>query len=127
MKAFFKFVGFIALKYLIIYLYYFNKPGTSTWDWSRVNTTESVIYTFGMLLALPLLEIFILILPFQFALRRKGWAQVIVLSIAFILEFIIGWYATNQNLETWMIVKISISAVLFTLLYRKQLHLSNHS
>lgn len=122
MKAFLKFAGFILLKHLILGLYYFNKPGTSDWDWSRVKTTESIIYTFGMLLALPLLEMIILILPFQLALKQKGWVAIIILIFAFVLEFIIGWYATNQNLEVWMVVKIILSVVLFFFMYRKQLN-----
>ncbi|WP_108555379.1 hypothetical protein [Pedobacter sp. HMWF019] len=74
-----------------------------------------------MLLALPLIELFVLFFPLQFALKQKGWMTISVLTAVFGLEFIIGWIAANQYLEAWMIVKIALGIGLFWLMYRKQL------
>lgn len=74
-----------------------------------------------MLLALPLVELVVLYYLFQLALRQKGWNTILLLIVTFGLEFIIGWFATNQNFEVWMAVKIVLSVVLFVLMYRKQL------
>lgn len=124
-KTFFKFAGFIFLKWILFYAYQIIESGEK-WDWSRVKTNEDIYFTAWMLLALPILELIILIVPFQLALKQKGNLTILILLLAFFLEFAIGWFATNQNLETWMIVKIVISTVLFILLYRKQLQLSTH-
>lgn len=124
-RIFFKFTGFIFLKWILFYAYQILES-QKKWDWGRVKTNEDVYFTAWMVLALPILELIILILPFHLALRQKGKLAILILLLAFILEFAIGWYATNQNLETWMIVKITISAVLFILLYRKQLQLATH-
>ncbi len=119
-KAFLKFLGYISFKWVCFYVYQIAQSNKD-WDWGRVKTKEDVYYTAWMLLALPVLELMILIFPFLLALKQKGELAVLILFIAFTLEFIIGWYATNQHLEVWMIVKIVLSMSLFFILYRNQL------
>jgi hypothetical protein len=122
MKAFLKFTGYILLKWLCFYIYQVVESKRD-WDWNRMQSREDIFYTAWMLLALPILEILILVLPFQLALKQRGWLVIAILLLAFVLEFIIGWFATNQRLEVWMIVKIILSMALFFLMYRKQLDL----
>lgn len=122
MGAILKFSGYIALKWVLFWVYQiFESSENLNWDWSKVNNMDSAIYTFGMLLALPILEIIILCGPFYLALKQKGWIMILVLVLMFVLEFAIGWYATNQQLSTWMIVKILLSVGLFWLFYGKRL------
>ena len=92
-----------------------------SWDWGKVNNTESIIYTLGMLLGLPIIETIILGIPFHLALKQKGGVLILLLILTFVLEFAIGWYATNQQLSSWMIVKMLLSIGLFWVFYRKQL------
>jgi|GEM_PF-1696685 len=119
MKAFSKFIGYIILKWVLFYVYQFVEGGDS-WSFEKTNG-EGLFLAAFMLLGLPLLEIAILFFPMQLALRTKGWKTILLLLAVFGLEFLLGWYATNQHLEVWMIVKIVLSLGLFLLFYRKQL------
>lgn len=116
-----KFAGYILLKWVLFYAYQFIE-GNPKWNFEKANG-EGLFLAAFMLLALPLVELVVLYYPFQLALKQKGWIAILLLIVTFGLEFIIGWYATNQYLEVWMIVKIVLSAVLFGLMYRKQLRL----
>ena len=121
-SSLFKFAGYILLKWALFYLYQFLESGARlNWNWSKLQSFEDYFYTTWMLFVLPILEVIILIWPFQIALKQKGWVVILILIGAFALEFIIGWYATNQRFAVWMIVKIILSAGLFFLLYKKQL------
>lgn len=121
MKAFTKFAGYILLKWLLFYIYQIIERGKyETW-WDKATNTEGLFLAAFMLSALPIAELLILIIPFQFALKQKGWLATAILVFAFAIEFTIGWYATNQNLELWMIAKIALSIGLFCGLYRQQL------
>lgn len=91
--------------------------------WGKSTNKEDILLAFFMLFALPILEIIVLILPFNFALKQKGWLAIAVLLLSFMLEFIMGWYATNQHFEQWMIIKILLSVGLFYLMYKKRLNL----
>lgn len=119
MKAFSKFSVYILLKWTLFYTYQFIE-GSTKWNWDKVNA-EGIFLAVFMLLALPLVELVVLFFPFQWVLKQKGLMTILLLAIAFGLEFIIGWYATNQHFEVWMVVKILLSAVLFGFMYRKQL------
>lgn len=121
MTAFSKFAGYILLKWTLFYIYQFTGSHTQ-WSWNKVNG-EGLFLAAFMLLALPLVELFILFFPLQLALKQKGWKVISLLIATFGLEFITGWVATNQRFETWMIVKIVLSVGLFWLMYRKQLTL----
>lgn len=116
-----KFAGYILLKWVCFYAYQYIESGNK-WDWGKVQTKEDTLYTAWMLLALPVLEIIVLVLPFQLALKQKGLFMIFLLVLIFALEFAIGWIATNQRFAVWMVVKIIISAGLFFLIYRKQLN-----
>ena len=119
MTAFSKFSGYILLKWTLFYIYQFVGNHTK-WNWDKVNG-EGLFLAAFMLLALPLIELFVLFFPLQFALKQKGWMTISVLTAVFGLEFIMGWIAANQHLEAWMIVKIALGIGLFWLMYRKQL------
>ena len=119
-KAFSKFSGYIFLKWICIYSYLFIENG-SRWKWSQQTNSEGLLLAVFMLLALPLLELVILFWPFEFALKKRRWQTAIILSLSFILEFLLTWYATNQQITTWMIVKIALSVIIYLFLYRKQL------
>jgi hypothetical protein len=119
MKALSKFAGYIALKWVFFYIYQFTTGGTK-WSFDKVNG-EGLFLTVFMLLILPLVEIVVLFFPFQFALKQRGWLAILILIAAFGLEFLIEWCTTNQHFAVWMAVKIALSAVLFGLMYRKQL------
>lgn len=119
MTAFSKFSGYILLKWTLFYIYQFAGNHTK-WNWDKVNG-EGLFLAAFMLLALPLIELFVLFFPLQFALKQKGWMTISVLTAVFGLEFIIGWIAANQYLEAWMIVEIALGIGLFWLMYRKQL------
>lgn len=119
MKAFPKFAGYILLKWTLFYFYQFTE-GNAKWSFDKVNG-EGLFLAAFMLLALPLLELFILYFPLQLALKQKGWITILLLIATFGLEFIIGWFTTNQHFEIWMVVKIVLSAGLFWLMYRKKL------
>jgi len=94
-----KFSGYIILKWILFWGYQIFESGErSNWDWGKVNSMESLVYTFVMLLLLPFLEIIILSRPFYLALKKKGWVMILVLFLAFALEFAVGWFATNQTL-----------------------------
>jgi len=119
MRAFPKFAGYIALKWVFFYIYQFTTGGTK-WSFDKVNG-EGLFLAAFMLLILPLVEMVVLFFPFQFALKQKGWLAILILIVTFGLEFLIGWFATNQHFAVWMAIKIALSAVLFGLMYRKQL------
>lgn len=120
MGAVFRYLGYMGVKWLIFYAYQYFESGKS-WTWDKMETKEDVYYTAWMLLILPVVEILLLALPIQLAIRQKGWLMIALLVLTFVLEFAIGWYATNQQLSTWMIVKVFLSIALFWLFYRKQL------
>jgi hypothetical protein len=117
-KTFLKFVGYILLKWLCFYIYELAVNG---FNWDSKANKEGYILAAIMLFTLPLLECIVLFLPINFALKQKGWIMISILIFAFLLEFIIGWYATNQKFEVWMFVKMFLSIGLFYYLYRKEL------
>lgn len=119
-KAFSKFSSYIFLKWICIYSYLFIENG-SRWKWSQQTNSEGLLLAVFMLLALPLLELVVLIWPFEFALKKRGWQTAIILLLTFVLEFLLTWYATNQQIATWIIVKIVFSVIIYLFLYRKQL------
>jgi hypothetical protein len=119
MKAIPKFAGYIALKWVFFYIYQFT-TGDTKWNFDKVNG-EGLFLAAFMLLILPLVEMVVLFFPFQFALKQRGWLVILILIVTFGLEFLIGWYATNQYFAVWMAIKIALSAILFGLMYRKQL------
>ncbi|MBB5648913.1 hypothetical protein [Pedobacter cryoconitis] len=119
MTAFSKFAGYILLKWTLFYIYQFTE-GSTRWSFNKVNG-EGLFLAAFMLLALPLIELVILFFPLQLALKQKGWIAMLLLIATFGLEFIIGWFATNQHFEIWMAVKIGLSILLFLFMYRKQL------
>lgn len=121
MTAFSKFAGYILLKWTLFYIYQFTGSDTK-WEWNKAND-EGLFLAAFMLLALPLIELAVLFFPLLLALRQKGWIAILLLIVTFGLEFIIGWAATNQRFETWMVVKIALSIGLFLLMYKKQLKL----
>lgn len=118
--TFLKFVGYILLKWIFFYIYQF---AGSNIKWNQTTNYEGRILGAFMLLALPILEIITLILPFYLAMKKKGWTAIPILILVFVVEFLIGWYATNQHIEVWMVVKIVLSMSLFYLMYRKQLNI----
>jgi hypothetical protein len=115
-----KFSEYIFIKYAILYSIYFMISG-SMWDWGKLNDKENIIYTIIVLFSLPILEILFLFLPFTLALKQKGIKVLISLSICFIFEFFISWFFSSESIESWMIVKIGLSIVLFSMIYRKDL------
>lgn len=118
----FNFISYITLKWILFWGYQIFESGEkSNWNWDKVNSMEGVVYTLGMLLILPILEIIILSGPFYLALKQKGWVMIVILILVFVLEFAIGWFATNQKFALWMVVKLALSIGLFFLFYRKQL------
>ena len=117
-----KFISYITLKWILFCGYQIFESGEkSNWNWYKVNSMEGVVYTLGMLLILPILEIIILSSPFYLALKQKGWVMIVILIVVFVLEFAIGWFATNQKFALWMVVKPALSIGLLFLFYRKQL------
>lgn len=123
METLLRYLGYMVAKWVCFYLYQYFESGNS-WKWERLETIEDIYYTAWMFFALPVVEIFLLALPIHLAIRQKGWIMLIALALIFILEFTIGWYATNQQLSTWMIVKGLLSIGLFWLFYREQLEFS---
>ena len=121
MTAFSKFAEYILLKWTLFYIYQFT-GSDAKWNWNKANG-EGLFLAAFMLLALPVLELAVLFFSLQLALRQKAWMAILLLIVTFGSEFIIGWAATNQRIETWMIVKIALSAGLFLLMYKKQLKL----
>jgi hypothetical protein len=117
-ETFLKFVGYILLKWLCFYIYEFAE---SDFKLNPKANNDGYILAAVMLFTLPLLEIIVLVLPINFALKQKGWIMISILIFAFLIEFIMGWYATNQKFEVWMFVKIILSIGLFYYLYRKEL------
>jgi hypothetical protein len=117
-KTFLKFVGYILLKWLCFYIYQFAE---SDFKLNPKVNNDGYILAAVMLFTLPLSEIIVLALPINFALKQKGWVMVSILIFAFLIEFIMGWYATNQKFEVWMLVKMILSIGLFYYLYRKEL------
>lgn len=120
MGALLRYLGYMAAKWVLFYLYQYLESDGS-WKWERVETKEDVYYTAWMLLILPVVEIFLLALPIHLAIRQKGWLMVAIVILTFALEFAFGWYATNQQLSIWMVVKIALSVGLFYLFYRRLL------
>lgn len=124
-KTMLKFSCYILLKWLCLYTYLLA-DSESKWDWDKVKTKEDAFYTAWMLFALPIVELLVLFLPFLLALRSEGLKSIVAFSCVFILEFVVGWYATNQHIELWMIIKITFSIVLFLIVYRyKTMSISN--
>ncbi|MBB5282951.1 hypothetical protein HNQ92_001077 [Rhabdobacter roseus] len=119
-RIFSKFSGYILIKWVCFYLYQFLESRNS-WNWEKVNSREDALFTAWMLLALPILEILILIFPFQLALKQKGIIALFILLLTFSFEFAIGWYATNQRFATWMIIKLFFSVALFYIFYKKEI------
>jgi hypothetical protein len=118
----FKFISYITLKWILFWGYQFFESGEkSNWNWDKVNSMESMVYTFGMFLIFPILEIIFLMGPFYLALKKDGWMMIGILVLVFVLEFAIGWFATNQKFALWMVVKLALSIGLFFLFYRKQM------
>jgi hypothetical protein len=118
-KVSFKFVGYILFKWLCFYAYQLT---LSHVNWKTPNLEGFFLATF-MVLAWPILEIIVLWIPFHLAFKQKGITQILILLSAFILEFVLGWYITNQKFETWMLMKLFLSVGIFTLIYRKQVRL----
>lgn len=118
-----KFIGYILLKWVLFYSYQLIESKTE-WTWNRPEGNEGLFLAAFMLLSLPILEIILLFFPFYFAIRNRGWLQVILLVIIFSIEFFVGWYTTNQKIEVWMIVKIALSIVLLLTLFKKDLGLN---
>lgn len=119
MKAFVKFVGYIAVKWTLFYVYQFLE-GSSKWDFGKANG-EGLFLAAFMLLSLPLIEVVLLFFSIRLSLHQSGWTRFLILICVFCLEFALGWYATSQSFEVWMVVKIVLSVFLFLLFYRKQL------
>ena len=115
-----KFIGYISAKWLLFYIYQFLESGNKL---NQITNHEGRILAAIMLLLLPVIEILVLYLPFQFALKQKGLLTIFILFLAFAIEFSIGWFATNQKYEIWMVIKILLSVILFFLFYRRQLNL----
>jgi hypothetical protein len=115
-----KFLLYITLKWIVFYSYQFL-TGDTTWDFEKANF-EGIMLSVFMLIALPLLELIILYYPIHFALRQKKWSTIMLLIFAFSLEFLIGWFATNQSFENWMAIKLLLSICLFLIIYRNQLY-----
>lgn len=86
-----------------------------------MDNAKDYYFTAWMLLILPAVELVVMIFPFYLSLKQKGWILLVALISTFVLEFAIGWYATNQQLSTWMVVKIFLSVGLFWLFYKNQL------
>lgn len=120
LKTIIKFGGYILLKWTVFYIYQFIEGGNKI-RWGQSIDYEGRILAVIMLLGLPLIEILLLYFPFQLALKEKGLLSILLLISIFILEFFIGWYTTNQRVALWMFIKIIISAVLFLLIYKKQI------
>jgi hypothetical protein len=120
MTVLFRFLGYISTKWICFYLYQYLESGSSL-KWERLETKEDFYYTVWMLFILPIIEIFLLVLPIHLAIRQKGWLMVTILVLTFMLEFAIGWYATNQQFSVWMIIKIALSVGFFYLFYRKKI------
>jgi len=119
MRAFVKSTGYIIVKWIVFYTYQFLE-GNSNWDFGKANR-EGLFLTVFMFLGLPVLEINMLYLPVKLSFQQSYWIRLFMLVFVFCLEFGVGWYATNQNFEDWMVVKIALSIILFLLFYRKQL------
>ncbi|MEA5141033.1 hypothetical protein [Arcicella rigui] len=117
-KIFLKFVGYILLKWLCFYIYELAVNG---FKWNSKANKEGYILAAIMLFTLPLLEIIVLISPIHFALKQKGCIMISILIFAFLLEFMMSWYTTNQQIQVWMFVKMILSIGLFYYLYRKEL------
>lgn len=113
-----KFVGYILLKWFCFYIYQFAE---SRFKWNSKLDKDGYILAVVMLFTLPLLEIIVLIFPINFALKQKGWIMISILVLAFLIEFLMSWYLTNQKIEVWMVVKMILSIGLFSYLYRKEL------
>lgn len=122
MKAFSKFTTYIVLKWVLFYIYQFLSGGVR-WKFNNVNSQGLFLAAF-MLLTLPLVEIVVLYFPFHLALRLRSSLSIPILFLSFALEFLIGWYATNQHFEVWMVAKIFLSIVLFCIMYSKQLRIN---
>lgn len=117
-----KFIAYILVQYILIYGYYFVVKKIN-WHWQNIKNEEDIIFTAWIFLSLPLIEIIILIFPMLMALKKEGVTRYLILIFCFVVEFFICWFMTNEKVETWMIVKIVLSVVLFFLFFRKQLHL----
>lgn len=122
-KAYRRFFSYILLKWVGFYFCQFIEFGVrSGWNirW-QIPNSEGLFLAVFMVLSLPFLELIVLAWPFELALRQRGWRTVAVLFMTFIVEFFLSWFFTNQHIETWMIVKISESIILYLFLYKDQL------
>ncbi len=116
-----KFVGYIILKWVCIYTFeYFD----SSIKWNQEINHEGWLLAAFMLLAMPLLEIILLTIPFHWALKHKGGILIAILLSTFALEFAIGYYMTTQRFATWIIIKLFFSVALFYLFYKKQIKIN---
>ena len=108
----------MTIKWTIFYCYLLVESGKNILsDFSKLKTGEDIVYTIWMLAALPVFEMLILIIPFLMALRYKGWIGYMILTFTFLVEFLIGWYATNQKFATWMTIKIFISMLIYVVVF----------
>lgn len=119
MKGLKLFILYISLKWLMFYIYQFS-TGDTKWNFGDANT-EGIFLGVFMLTILPLIETFVLFFLFKWALKKHGWIMISILVGTFSLEYLIGWFATNQYFATWMLIKIVLSIFLFLLVYRKKI------
>lgn len=119
MKGIKLFVLYIAIKWILFYVYQFTSSNPN-WSFEKANG-EGVFLAAFMLLILPLVEVVVLFFPFQWALKQRSWLMILFLIMIFGLEFFIGWFATNQHFEIWMFVKLLLSISLFLFVYREQI------
>jgi hypothetical protein len=110
---------YVLLKWTCFFLYELTMSKVS---WQTPNI-EGVLWAIFIIFPWFILELIILWHPFHFALKQKGIRQLLILLVAFLLEFVIGWCLTNQKFETWMLVKLIFSSGLFILIYRRQVRL----
>ncbi len=103
----------------MFYIYQFS-TGDTKWNFGDANT-EGIFLGVFMLTILPLIETFVLFFLFKWALKKHGWIMISILVGTFSLEYLIGWFATNQYFATWMLIKIVLSIFLFLLVYRKKI------
>lgn len=101
------------------YIFYESKGG---WNWERVRTIDAILYTVWMIASLPVIEMIIMVVPLHLAIRQQRRAvKFMILILCFAVEFFVSFYATNEQLSEWMIIKIILSVVIFWLFYRRLL------
>ncbi|TAN16697.1 MAG: hypothetical protein EPN37_07930 [Chitinophagaceae bacterium] len=124
-KIILKFIAYIFSQYIILFTYFFL-ISDGNWHWGNLGNKQDIFFAIWMLFSLPVIEIILLIVPTIIALRKQGIKRLYILFLAFVLEFFICWFMTNQEIETWMIVKSTLSVILFIVFFRKQLHIFYH-